>query len=109
VVRRPHGPRIAAVIDRNCFSSCMNFLQQLQAMGDTVVLGEATIGYSPFGEIARHELPSGRGAIYIPSAIYKTAQATREPFVPDYAFGGSMADDDALQKWVNATLDGVKK
>jgi hypothetical protein len=109
VARRPHGPRIAAVIDRNCFSSCMNFLQQLQAMGDTVVLGEATIGYSPFGEIARHELPSGRGAIYIPSAIYKTAQATREPFVPDYAFGGSMADDDALQKWVNATLDGVKK
>jgi hypothetical protein len=87
----------------------MNFLQQLQAMGDTVVLGEATIGYSPFGEIARYDLPSGRGAIYIPSAIYRTATATREPFVPDYAFSGSMADEDALQKWVNTTLDGVKK
>jgi hypothetical protein len=109
VVRRPHGPRAAAVIDRNCFSSCMNFLQQLQAMGDTVVLGEATIGYSPFGEIARHELPSGRGAIYIPSAIFKTAQATREPFVPGYPYGGNMADDAALQRWVNATLDGLKK
>jgi hypothetical protein len=109
MVRRPHGPRVAAVIDRNCFSSCMNFLQQLQAMGDTVVLGEPTIGYSPFGEIARHELPSGRGALYIPSAIFRTAQATREPFVPGYPFGGSMADDGALQKWVNATLDGIKK
>jgi hypothetical protein len=109
VVRRPHGPRAAAVIDRNCFSSCMNFLQQLQAMGDTVVLGEATIGYSPFGEIARLPLPSGRGAIYIPSAIFKTAQATREPFVPDYHFAGSMTDDAALQKWVDATLKGVRK
>jgi hypothetical protein len=109
VVRRPHGPRIAAVIDRNCFSSCMNFLQQLQAMGDTVVLGEATIGYSPFGEIARLPLPSGRGDIYIPSAIFKTAQATREPFVPDHAFGGSMSDDAALQKWVDTTLKGVRK
>jgi hypothetical protein len=108
VVRRPHGPRIAAVIDRNCFSSCMNFLQQLQAMGDTVVLGEPTIGYSPFGEIARHELPSGRGAIYLPSAIFKTAQATREPFVPGYPYGGNMADEGALQQWVNATLDGLK-
>jgi hypothetical protein len=109
VVPRPHGPRIAAVIDRDCFSSCMNFLQRLRAMGDTVVLGEATRGYSPFGEIARHELPSGRGALYIPSALFKTAEATREPFLPDYPFNGNMADDAALQKWVDTTLDGVKK
>jgi hypothetical protein len=109
VVSRPHGPRIAAVIDRECFSSCMNFLQQLRAMGDTVVLGEATRGYSPFGEIARHELPSGRGALYIPSALFRTSQATREPFVPDYPFDGNMTDDDALQKWVDKTLNGVKK
>jgi hypothetical protein len=106
---RPHGPRIAAVIDRDCFSSCMNFLQRLRAMGDTVVLGEATKGYSPFGEIARHELPSGRGALYIPSALFRTAEATREPFLPDYPYDGNMADDEALQKWVATTLNGVKK
>jgi hypothetical protein len=109
VAPRPHGPRIAAVIDRRCFSSCMNFLQQLRAAGDTVVLGESTNGYSPFGEINRHALPSGRGALVIPSAWYKTATATREPFVPDFPFAGSMADEEALQKWVNATLDKVKK
>jgi hypothetical protein len=108
-LRRPHGPRVAAVIDRNCFSSCMNFLQQLQAMGDTVVLGEATKGYSPFGEIARHALPSGRGALFIPSALFRTSQATREPFVPAYPFGGNMADDAALQQWVATTLKGIKQ
>lgn len=107
--RRPHGPRAAAVIDRNCFSSCMNFLQQLLAMGDTVVLGEPTLGYSPFGEINIIALPSGHGSLRIPSAIYKTAQATREPFVPDYPFGGNMADGEAVRKWVNTTLDGIKK
>jgi hypothetical protein len=106
---RPHGPRIAAVIDRNCFSSCMNFLQQLRAAGDTVVLGEATIGYSPFGEINRHALPSGRGALTIPSALFETATATREPFVPDYPFAGSLTDEEALQKWVNTTLDRITK
>ena len=109
VAPRPHGPRIAAVIDRRCFSSCMNFLQQLRAAGDTVVLGEPTNGYSPFGEINRHALPSGRGALVIPSAWFKTATATREPFVPDYPFAGSMADEEALQKWVNTTLDRIKK
>jgi hypothetical protein len=106
---RPHGPRIAALIDRYCFSSCMNFLQQLRAAGDTVVLGEPTIGYSPFGEINRHPLPSGRGALRIPSALFRTATATREPFVPDVVYKGNMTDDDALQKWVRAQLDGIKK
>jgi hypothetical protein len=105
---RPHGPRIAAVIDRNCFSSCMNFLQQLEAAGDTVVLGEATIGYSPFGETSRQALPSGRGALTIPAAWFRTATATREPFVPDFPFAGSMADEEALRKWVDATLDGLR-
>jgi hypothetical protein len=109
VAPRPHGPRIAAVIDRTCFSSCMNFLQQLKAAGDTVVLGEPTIGYSPFGEINRHDLPSGRGALLIPSAWFKTATATREPFLPDYPFGGNMADEATLQKWVNTTLDRIRK
>jgi hypothetical protein len=109
IVPRPHGPRVAAVIDRDCFSSCMNFLQRLRAMGDTVVLGEATKGYSPFGEIARHELPSGRGALYIPSALFRTAEATREPFLPDYPYEGDMASDEALQKWVDTTLNGVQK
>lgn len=108
VVKRPRGPRLAAVIDRNCFSSCMNFVQQLQATGDAVLLGEATIGYSPLGEIARTDLPSGRGALYIPSALYVTAQATREPFMPDYPYAGRMGDDDALAAWVGRTLDGVR-
>jgi hypothetical protein len=104
VRQRPGGPRLAAIIDRNCFSSCMNFLQQLRAIGDTVVLGEPTKGYSPYGEINRFELPSGNGALYVASALYASPQATREPFVPDLAYRGNMADDAALTTWVAATL-----
>jgi hypothetical protein len=104
-VARPAGPRIAAVIDRNCFSSCMNFLQRIRAIDDSVVLGEATIGYSPYGEISAVALPSGQGKLYIPTALFKTAQGTREPFVPDLAYAGNMADDTSLQRWVGATLD----
>jgi hypothetical protein len=104
---RPHGPRIVALIDRNCFSSCMNFVQQIQAIDDSVVLGEPTIGYSPFGEISMVPLPSGLGQLQIPTAWFKTAQATREPFVPDIAYSGNMADDAAVQRWVGATLDRI--
>ena len=104
---RPGGPRIAAVIDRNCFSSCMNFLQQISTIADTVVLGEATIGYSPYGEIGEFKLPSGNGALYIPSAIYTAFQATREPFVPALRYDGDMADDEALMAWVSARLSGL--
>ncbi len=108
VRQRPSGPRIAAVIDRNCFSSCMNFLQQLRGIGDTVVLGETTWGYSPTGEINRFELPSGKGTLFIPSALYSSTQATREPFVPDLAYPGDMTDDDRLMKWVAAELARLK-
>lgn len=108
VRRRPGGPRVAAVIDRNCFSSCMNFLQQLRGIGDTVVLGETTWGYSPTGEINRFELPSGRATLYIPSALYASLQATREPFVPDIAYHGDMGDDEGLMKWVRAELARMK-
>ena len=104
-VARPAGPRIAAVIDRNCFSSCMYFLQRIRAIDDSGVLGEATIGYSPFGEISEVALPSGQGKLYIPTALFKTAQGTRQPFVPDLAYAGNMADDAALQRWIGATLD----
>jgi hypothetical protein len=108
VRQRPGGPRIAAVIDRNCFSSCMNFLQQLRGIGDTVVLGETTWGYSPTGEINRFDLPSGNGALFIPSALYSSAQATREPFVPDLAYPGDLTDDERLMKWVAAELAKLK-
>jgi hypothetical protein len=108
VRRRPGGPRIAAVIDRNCFSSCMNFLQQIRAIDDTVVLGEATWGYSPYGEINGFKLPSGNGALYVAAALYASRQATREPFVPDLAYRGNMADDAALTTWVAATLAKTK-
>lgn len=104
VRQRPGGPRLAAIIDRKCFSSCMSFLLQVQAIGDTVVLGEPTLGYSPYGEIAGFKLPSGKGALGIASALYDSRQATREPFVPDLAYPGNMADDAALTKWVAATL-----
>jgi hypothetical protein len=104
---RPHGPRLAALIDRGCFSSCMSFLLAIRATGDAVLLGEPTIGFSPFGEITGTDLPSGRGALYIPSALYRADQATREPFVPDHAYRGRMTDDAALTEWVGRTLDAL--
>ena len=82
----------------------MNFVQQISSMADTVLLGEPTIGYSPYGEIGRYKLPSGQGAIVVPSAIYTAFQATREPFVAAVRYDGNMADDDKLMKWVDNTL-----
>lgn len=86
----------------------MNFVQQISSMSDTVILGEPTIGYSPYGEIGPYKLPSGRGTIMVPSAVYTAFQATREPFVPTVRYNGNMADDDKLMAWVNATLTGMK-
>ncbi|PXX44127.1 S41 family peptidase [Undibacterium pigrum] len=105
---KPAGPRIAAVIDRNCFSSCMNFLQQIKAIPGNAILGESTLGYSPYGEIDRFKLPSERGYIYIPAAYYLVAEAAREPFVPGIPYTGNMADDSKLMAWVEGILQSMK-
>lgn len=104
VRQHPGKARVAALIDRGCFSSCMNFLQQIRAIGDAVILGEPTLGYSPYGEVNRFDLPSAKGALFIPSARFLSFQATREPFAPDVSYPGNMADDAALMKWVQSTL-----
>lgn len=108
VRQHPGKVRVAAVINRGCFSSCMTFLQQIQAIGDAVVLGESTGGYSPYGEVNRFDLPSGKGALYIPFARFLSRQATREPFVPDLSYPGNIGEDAALIKWVNVTLGRLK-
>lgn len=101
---QPAGPRLAALIDHHCFSSCMNFLQQLKAIPDTVVLGESTLGYSPYGEIMPVALPGGRGTLYVPTAFFTVKEAAREPFVPDYLYSGDLRDDAAIGKWIEQVI-----
>ena len=101
---QPAGPRLAALIDHHCFSSCMNFLQQLKAIPNTVVLGESTLGYSPYGEIMPVALPDGRGTLYVPTAFFSVKEAAREPFLPDHAYLGDLRDDVALGKWIDQVI-----
>ena len=101
---KPAGPRLAALIDHHCFSSCMNFLQQLKAIPGTVVLGESTLGYSPYGEIMPVALPGGRATLYVPTAFFTVKEAAREPFVPDHAFPGDLRDDAAIGKWIDQVI-----
>lgn len=86
----------------------MNFVLQITAMRDTVLLGEPTLGYSPYGEINMFDLPSGHGSIRLPSALFPLFHATREPFVPDVPYPGNIADETALRPWVAATLARIK-
>ncbi len=101
---KPAGPRLAALIDHNCFSSCMNFLQQLKAIPDTLVLGESTLGYSPYGEIMPVTLPEGRGTLFVPTAFFRVKEAAREPFVPDHPYPGDLSDDAALAVWLERII-----
>lgn len=105
--QRPAGPRLAAVIDRGCFSSCMGFVLMLQGLSDTLVLGEPTLGYSPYGEIMPVPLPSGQGELGLPSAYFEGEQATQQPFVPQRLYGGRM-NDPRLKPWVLQQLRGSR-
>lgn len=108
VRQRPGGPRLAALIDRGCFSSCMALLQMLQGPADTLVLGEATLGYSPYGEIAPLPLPSGQGTLRLPSAFFVSEQAAQQPFVPQHRYPGRMHDGAAVQAWALQQLQAAQ-
>jgi hypothetical protein len=106
--RGPKGPKLAAIIDRQCFSSCMAFLIELRARAGTLLLGEPTLGYSTYGEINGFDLPSGQGKIYLPSALYRAPQAPREPFFPDYSPPKPIESEAEYRAWVAETLNHIK-
>lgn len=93
--------RAFAIIDRDCGSACLSFIDGLKAMHANVVfIGETTGADTLYMELRRVALPSGKGTFGFPMKVYRNRlRGNNVPHIPDISFS-DLQDTGALQDFV---------
>ena len=94
--------KILVLIDKACFSATLDFIDDLKALGHSLILiGETTGADTLYMDARVVELPSGLGRIQFPMKVYRNRpRGNNEPYHPDIEYPGDMTDKPALEKWL---------
>jgi hypothetical protein len=95
------GGNIVAIIDKNCGSACLNFIDGLKAMDTKVIfIGENTTADSVYMELRKVVLPSEQGTLGFPIKVYRNRPRGHNiPHVPDIQYH-PLENTEELQKFV---------
>lgn len=94
--------KIIAIIDRECTSACLDFLDRLKTVQpNACFVGETTNADSVYMELREVSLPSGQGKFGFPIKVYRNRPRGHNiPHVPHIRYQGNLNDTDMLQKFV---------
>ena len=97
------GAPVFAVTDGVCASACLDAMDLWKALG-VVQVGRETSADTVYMEVRGKRLPSGTANLNIPVKVYRgRPRGHNVTYRPDHRFDGSMADTEALARWI-ATL-----
>lgn len=98
----PVTAKIIVLIDRFCFSSCLIFINELQAVSSSITLfGEQTGKNSEYMDV-RDVILSDDIYLIIPMAIERNPQGIRTQFyVPNIAYPANVID---IQGWLESCI-----
>lgn len=93
--------RIVAIIDKDCGSSCFNFIDGLKAMNaDAVFVGEPTGMHSVYTELRKVTLPSGKGTLGFSTKVKRNhPRGHNEPHIPDIQYS-NLQNTTELQNFI---------
>lgn len=80
--RRKRPARVAVLTDRECGSSCEQFLLAMKQAWNVKLFGRRTTGALDYSNLRPHKLPSGKRLI-----LYATSRSKRLPHLPVDAVG----------------------
>lgn len=80
--RRKRPARVAVLTDRECGSSCEQFLLAMKQAWNVKLFGRRTAGALDYSNLRPHKLPSGKRLI-----LYATSRSKRLPHLPVDAVG----------------------
>lgn len=105
--KNPFSGRMIAIIDRECVSACLDFIDYLKAMkiANTLFIGETTGADSVYMDVREVALPSGKGHLVFPLKTYRNRpRGHNEPHVPNVKYEGDLSDTERLQQFVLGLL-----
>ena len=101
IATNPVKGKIIAIIDRNCYSATLMFIDELKAMQDIILLGETTGADSMYMELRDISLPSGNGKLGFPIRVYQSpSRGHNVPYHPDIHYPGNLQETANLQSFV---------
>lgn len=94
--------KIIAIVDEQCFSACLNFLDTISAMNhDLTLVGKPTKADSIYMEARLIDLPSKKGFLTLPmKAYHNRPRGNNIPYFPDIRFDGHLSDTQALKRFI---------
>ncbi len=97
--------KVAVIIDKQCFSSCLMFLDSISSFSNVVLAGSSSGSDTRHGEAMSHRLPSNLGTVTFPIKYWADRKRGREAYdgtmeLPRKA-QGSLA---GLDNWANSML-----
>jgi hypothetical protein len=98
--------KIMVLIDKGCFSACLNFLDQLKALAHPVLfVGQTTNADTPYMGGRSVELPSKLGQFQFPIKVYRNRRrGSNQPHHPDVIYPGNINDTEKIELWLKRNI-----
>ena len=100
--------KLVLITDKTCVSSCLDFVDSIKLLPNTLHLGEATDADTAYTEIAFMQSSYAKETFNFLVPVKKWNKRLRDdnkPYIPDIVYEGDMNDDAALQQWVLAQAE----
>lgn len=100
--------KLVLITDKTCVSSCLDFVDSIKLIPNTLHLGEPTDADTAYTEIAFMQSSYAKKTFNFLVPVKKWNKRLREdnqPYIPDVIYEGDMNDDAALQQWVLAQAE----
>lgn len=112
--RRPRGrpspfrAQVYLLSNGSCMSACLEFADEVLMVPGVRLIGSATAGDSPYGNIRREMLPSGLAGVLLPQHVARgRGRAALEAYQPDVPYSGSW-EDARVRAWVLALIESAQ-
>jgi hypothetical protein len=99
----PVTSQIFLLTDGRCGSACLDFADLLFAMSGVRHVGLQTSADSSYGDVRGVTLPSGLARLTFAMKVHRNRpRGHNQPYDPDIAWDGDIADTAGLEQWIGA-------
>jgi hypothetical protein len=101
----PFPAQVYFLSSGSCSSTCLLFADKVLMVPGVRLIGSATSGDTPYGEVRREKLPSGLTELVLPQSVLRgRGRGALEAYQPDIPYDGPW-DDASVRSWVRSLIE----
>jgi hypothetical protein len=101
----PFPAQVYFLSNGTCSSTCLIFADKVLMVPGVRLVGSATSGDTPYGEVRKEKLPSGLAELTFPQSVMRgRGRSALEAYQPDIPYDGAW-DDGSVRAWVLSLIE----